>query len=199
MKGHPLAKDKGKQEEDVDPYAGIASTGLRDDFDGLIESVEFTYDSDYNDGNSMIARVEVLDENFDDHDADFQEKFGDHEILKLSTGSGLEPADKGASAAMENGKTMKGFQRNCNFFLFFSSALALDGVLDELKKRGSPPMWDASALVGMRFHFDRFEYTPYNHDPAKQLPSRIQPTKFLGIGAGGGAKKKKKKDKSKSE
>lgn len=196
-----MAKDKAKQEEEVDPYAGVMSTGLRDDFDGLIESIEFTYDSDYNDGKSMIARVEVKDLDFAGRDSDFKEKFGEREILKLSTGSGLVPADKGRTCEREDGKKLKGFQRNCNYQIFVIATVGV--AMEELEKRGRPFPWDAGWAEGMVLHFNREEYEPFNHDPKKQLPSRLLPTKFIGTegtsGAASGGGKKKKKDKAKSE
>lgn len=152
-----------------DPYRG--TTGLKDDFDGTIESVTFTYDSDYNDGKTCIARVEIRDH---------ADPKGDPEVVKLSTGSGWEPAQKGRAAEREDGKDPSGFNRSCGYQIFFEGAFD-SGAEDVIRAAGLP--WEAKTLEGLDFHFNQVEYVDMND----KKRNRLVPATFLSTA---GTKKK---------
>lgn len=156
---------------DHDPWAG--TSGLRDDFDGTITSFKFVYDSEYNNGQTLIARVEI-----DPEDG------GEPEVLKLSTGSGWEDDAKGTKAKREDGADPKGFSKSCNVQRFFTAASETD-FLPEMKK--SVP-WDGTIWPGNRFHFVRKEFPAFNDDPNAKKPEVTCPTEYLG-GADGAKKK----------
>lgn len=146
---------------DHDPYRG--TTGLKDDFDGTIESVLFTYDSEYNDGKTCIARVEIRDH---------ADPKGDPEVVKLSTGSGWEPAQKGQVAERGDGKDPQGFNRSCGYQIFFEGAF--DQAEGTIRKAGLP--WEAKTLTGLDFHFNQVEYLDMND----KKRNRLVPSAFLG-------------------
>lgn len=166
--------------QDVDPYAG--TSGLKDDYDGKIDSVLFTYDSDYNDGKTCIARVEITAED------------GEEVVLKLSTGSGWEPAKKGKEAQREDGKEPGGgFNRSCGWMVFFRAAFECDGAESIIRENGLP--WETSALEGMSFHFNQSEYEDMN----KQKRNRVVPTALVGGKAAKKGKDKPAKDDADSD
>ena len=178
----PASESKGGAA--VDPLRGKVSTGLRDDFDGTINDVAFTYDSEYNNGNSLVARIEIND---DTADPEMVEKFGPTEDLLESLGSGWEDDKKGRAAKREDGKDPDAFQSSCNYMVFINAAMDC-GAEDVLRARlssGAYP-WNAELLEGLQFHFNRSEYTPYNwndktdEEKSKGKPSRLLPTAFLG-------------------
>lgn len=149
-----------------DPWAG--TSGLRDDFDGTITLAKFVYDSEYNDGNTLIARIEIE-----------PDEGGDPEVLKLSTGSGWEADDKGTKAKREDGSDPKGFNKSCNFQRFAAGAMETDfaGTL-----RKSVP-WDASVWEGQNFHFNRKEFPAF--DPTAKPTEVTIPTVHNGAASNG--------------
>ncbi len=165
----------------IDPFRGKHSSGLRDDFDATISETLFTYDSQYNNGASLVAKITLRD---DTADPEVVEKFGEEEVLLLSTGNGMEDDAKGRKAKREDGKPMDAFQDTCNYMVFLNAALDC-GAEDVIRGRGFMP-WEAELLEGLQFHFMRQEYTPWNWDQktdeerAKGKPTRLLPTAFLG-------------------
>lgn len=163
-----------------DPWGGTA--GLIDDVDVTIVSAEFTYDPEYNDGNTLICRIEAA---VDGGDAD------EPEVFKLSTGSGWEDADKGASARREDGKDPKGFNRSCAYQVFLAAALETDAA-PIMQARGLP--WDAGIWTDLRFHVQRQDYWPFTipvaDRNAENANSRLIPDAFLGEAEAKGAAKK---------
>ena len=152
---------------DHDPWAG--TSGLRDDFDGTITSFKFVYDSEYNSGQTLIARVEI---DCDDG--------GEPEVLKLSTGSGWEDDAKGTKAKREDGANPKGFSKSCNVQRFFAGAMETD-FLEAMKK--SVP-WDGTIWAGNRFHFVRQTFEAVSNDPNAKKPEVTIPTEYLGAADG---------------
>jgi len=123
------------------------TTGLRDEFTGKIVSAIFTYDSEYNNGNTLIARVEIVDED------------GEEEVLKLSTGSGWEDADKGKTAKREDGNDPKGFNRSCNYQRFVGAAAQTE-YADVMFSKAPP--WDMSVWEDEPwFRFERREFPAF--------------------------------------
>jgi hypothetical protein len=165
----------------IDPFRGKHSSGLRDDFDATITEQLFTYDSQYNNGASLVAKITLRD---DTAEPEVVEKFGEEEVLLLSTGNGMEDDAKGRKAKREDGKPMDAFQDTCNYMVFLNAALDC-GAEDVIRGRGFMP-WEAELLEGLRFHFMRQEYTPWNwndktdEEKAKGKPTRLLPTAFLG-------------------
>lgn len=151
------------------PYEGTA--GLIDDVDVTISSAEFTYDPEYNDGNSLIARLEATVDGTDDE-----------QIFKLSTGSGWEPDEKGARARREDGTDLEaaleagkkvGFNKQCAYQRFLMSAVGA-GAGDALLERGQP--WEAGIWTGLRFHVERVGYKTVDGEDK----DRLEPTAYLG-------------------
>lgn len=156
------------------------TAGLVDDVDGKIASAEFTYDNEYDDGNTCIMRMELEIEGQDEP-----------EVLKLSTGSGWEPAAKGAEASREDGKDRaKGFNRSTAYMRIVNKAVEA-GAGDVLMKRGEA--FEAKVWDGLSFHWEREDYWPFtipqDERTAENAKSRLVPTAFLG--EDGGADKKK--------
>jgi len=150
---------------DRDPWEG--TSGLRDDFDGTIVSARFTYDSEYNNGNTLIARLEIEPDDG-----------GEPEVLKLSTGSGWEDDEKGKKAKREDGKDPSGFNKSCNYYRF--SAAALETDFAEIARKSKP--WEAEVWEGHNFHFNRREFEAFDKDSKK--PEVVVPTVYNGEGKG---------------
>lgn len=150
---------------DRNPWHGIS--GLADDFDATVSSVEFCYDSEYGDGKVAIARIQL------DGDG------GEEETLKLSLGKGWEPGSKGRSAQREDGSDPKPFYKTSAYGRFILKACEA-GAEETLIERGMP--WEAAPLEGLRFHFMREEYTPvqWTDEEGKEKPTRLMPDNFLG-------------------
>lgn len=144
-----------------DPWSG--TSGLRDDFDGTITSFKFVYDSEYNNGNTLIARLEIEPDDG-----------GEPEVLKLSTGSGWEDDAKGTKAKREDGSDPKGFNKSCNLQRFFAAAAETDFL--ETMKSSVP--WDGTIWPNQRFHFERREFDAFDKDSKK--PEVTCPTEYLG-------------------
>ncbi len=158
-----------------DPWAG--TSGLRDDYDGTITSMRFVYDSEYNNGNTLIARVEV--------DVDGEDE---PEILKLSTGSGWEDDKKGTAAKREDGSAPKGFNKSCNLGRFIAGALETEFAPIA---RATVP-WDATVWDGQKFHFNRIAFP--NFDPKKDPTDVTIPQAYLGASNGAAPAAEKKAD-----
>ena len=132
----PTPNERRGTMTDHDPWAG--TSGLRDDFDGTITSFKFVYDSEYNNGQTLIARRDRL------------VRTAASPRCSSSTGSGWEDDDKGTKAKRRDGRNPKGFSKS-------QRAAVLrrrwrPDFLDTMKK--SVP-WDGTIWAGNKFHFVR--------------------------------------------
>lgn len=167
------------------------SSGLRDDFDGTITAFKFGYDTDYMDGKTCIAIIEIDVEGSDDT-----------ERVLLSTGTGWEPADRDGKKAQREKGDNKPFSNQCAYSLFTTAAMdAGAGELLIERVREGTMTWDSALWDGKpRFHFNQQEYKPYGWKEGENLRSRLVPTDYLGLagektGKSEGKKKKDKKSK----
>lgn len=162
------------------------TSGLVDDVDAKITSTEFTYDNEYDDGNSCIMRMELEIEGQDEP-----------EVLKLSLGRGWEPAAKGTEADKEDGKDRtKGFNQSTAYMRVVNGAVSA-GAGDVLMERGEA--FEAKVWDGLSFHWEREDYWPFTIPAAERTAenanSRLVPVAFLGADGGGGGKKSTAKPK----
>ena len=144
------------------------STGLADDFDGVITDSYFTRDSKFPPEAAILKLVVMADD----------QEIGEQTIL-LSCGNGYDILDNGARIVHESqvktGKN-RAFNNNSNAWAFIQSA-AKSGAAKTMQERGT--MWDAGVWTGLKFHFKREQYKPFNSDEPK---NRMVVTSFLGVG-----------------
>lgn len=184
-------------------YEGV--TGLADDFDGTIVGAVFINDPDYLDGKFMTCNIDI--------EGTSDEGESVEETLKLSTGSGWEPAKKGTVAVLEKTgePAAKGFGKNTNYHLFVVSAVRA-GAGEVLEERGES--YEASIWEDLEFHFLRGHWKgeEFIEGVARANPvtgetadiANLMPVKYLGIkgekkkaaskGAGKASAKKAKDD-----
>ena len=150
--------------DEFDPFT--PETGLIDDFDFTITSAFFTTDSAYNDGETLLLKLEGETDN-----AELPET-----ILQYSCGNGWEAADGGKVAVREDGKRRR-FNQQSGVWKLVEAAINC-GAEDALRKRGTP--MEASMWVGLRFHIKRVEQGEGQYKTTRPLP-----VQFLGeVGEG---------------
>jgi hypothetical protein len=154
-------------ENEYDPWA--TSSGLVDDVTVTIADAYFTFDPGYNDGQTLVLKIEG---HTDDGDSPEFDAF-------FPCGNGWETTDKGATASREDGKR-KGFNKNTGYGMFFLSAIEC-GAGDVLKSRGTP--MEAAVWKGLVFHMKRKE-VDYGGEIGKK--DKLVCTEFFPDGAPGG-------------
>jgi hypothetical protein len=151
-----------------DPFA--PSTGLPDDFDAVIKSAWFEFDPEFNNGQTLVLKMELetSDEDFGDH--------GTGELL-LSCGKGWETPDRGATAVRDDGNERKGFHQSTAYFLWIDGAIKCDGAEKVLRtaERGDPRK--AAMWIGTAWHVNR-KQIDYKGDIG--VKDKLVPTRFLG-------------------
>lgn len=157
-------------ENEYDPWA--TTSGLVDDVTVTITDAYFTFDPQYNDGQTLLLKV--AGQTDDEENPEFDQFF--------PCGNGWETTDKGKSASREDGKR-KGFNKNSGYGMFFTRAIDA-GAGEALKSRGTP--MEAEVWKGLTFHFKR-ESIDFGGEIGKK--DRILPDVFLPEGIGGSAAK----------
>lgn len=154
--------------DEFDPWQ--LTSGLPDDFDFTINDSFFEFDPNYNDGQTLVLKLEGV---------------GDGEVgeqtLMFPCGDGWETPDKGQTAQREDGKR-KGFNKSSGYGLLIGAAVEC-GAGDALRVKGSP--MQAGIWRNERFHMKRSEID-YGGEIGKK--ERLLPTTYLGaVGAGAAA------------
>lgn len=148
-------------DEDLfDPFT--AETGLIDDFDFTVESAYFTTDAAYNDGETLLLKLEGSTDNPEAPET----------TLQYSCGAGWEAADGGKRAVREDGKKRR-FNQQSGIWKLVDAAMEA-GATDVLKARGTP--MEASMWDGLRFHIKRVEMGEGQYKTTRPLP-----VAFLGV------------------
>lgn len=150
-----------KDNETFDPWE--LGSGLPDDFDCQFNEVYFEFDPQYNDGQTLVLKIE-----FSSDDDDIDEG-----TMLFSCGDGWETKDKGKTASREDGK-QKPFGKTSGIGLLVTSAVEC-GAGDVLKSRGTP--MDAEIWKGLKFHMKR---RPVNYGGEIGTKERLLPTEFQG-------------------
>lgn len=140
------------------------SSGLPSDFDFNITEAAFVTDSRYNDGNTVLLKLEGTTDHPDAATYD----------MLLSCGTGWEIVGRGEAIQSENGKA-RNFNKNSGMGLFLDRAIKA-GALDTLRKRGVPQT--AATWAGLGFHMDLEEIDRGDYGKKDVL----LPTAFLGEG-----------------
>lgn len=156
-------------DDDFDPFS--PETGLIDDFDATVTSAFFTTDAAYNDGETLLLKLECETDNPETPET----------ILQYSTGNGWEAADNGKKAVREDGKRRR-FNQQSGIWKLVEAAMNA-GAGDALRSRGTP--MEASMWVGLKFHIKRVEMGEGQYKTTRPLP-----VSFLGVvgeGANGSA------------
>lgn len=146
--------------------------GLVTEYQGKITDAYFTYDDSYNDGESLLLKLEIQSDNPELGD-------GGAVIEQYPVGKGWETTDKGKTASREDGKP-RALNRNSGVAVLVTSALEA-GAASELKSRGVPT--DAAIWPGLEFTFARKEFT-FKVDGEERSYGRMLITEFHGQGIG---------------
>lgn len=176
----PDNSDIDSQMDDAyDPFKG--DTGLKENYDGTIVDAWFGTDSNYNDGNTLLAYMKVAADD------------GEEVELRYPCGPDWGSFDGGETAEHPRGES-KGFSTNVAYYQFFAEALNV-GADEELRGRskgvgGGKGPRAAVIWKGLRFHFDLHRETKKFKDRTsgemvEREVVRTLPTAFLGTGEGG--------------
>jgi hypothetical protein len=150
--------------DEFDPFT--PETGLIDDFDATVTSAFFTTDAAYNDGETLLLKLECETDNPEAPET----------ILQYSCGNGWEAADNGKRAVREDGKRRR-FNQQSGVWKLVEAAMNA-GAGDALRTRGTP--MEASMWVGLKFHIKRVEMGEGQYKTTRPLP-----VQFLGeVGEG---------------
>lgn len=153
-----------------DPFA--LSSGLIEDFEGRIEDAYFTFDANYNSGNTLVLKldVEALDP---DARAAFE---GGRTVLMYPCGRDWEPAENGKRAT--HPKSAK-FNKNSGVGMLVAAAMG-SGAEQVLRERaGDAGPTDANIWVGLSFRFVRREFS-FNLGGETVTTNRMLPVEYLG-------------------
>ena len=151
------------------------STGLPDDYDGVITEAYFTRDAKFPPDAAILKLVVQSD------DPDVGEQ-----TLLLSCGVKYDIEDNGGTLVHESHATSgknKAYNNNSNVWQFIQSA-AKSGAASVIQQRGT--MWDAGVWLGLKFHFKREQYKRFNAGENDPMSSRTIVSKFYGVVDGGG-------------
>jgi hypothetical protein len=146
--------------------------GLVTEYQGKITDAYFTYDDSYNDGESLLLKLEIQTDNSELGD-------GGAVIEQYPVGKGWETSDKGKTASREDGKP-RALNKNSGVAVLVTSALEA-GAASELKSRGVPT--DSAIWPGLEFTFARKEFT-FKVDGEERSYGRMLITEYHGQGIG---------------
>lgn len=153
--------------DDLDLFT--PETGLLDDFDFTVDSAWFTTDANYNDGETLLLKLNGPTDSADQPET----------TVQYSCGNGWEAADNGKRAVREDGKRRR-FNQSSGIWKLVEAAMNC-GAEDVLRKRGNP--MEASMWQGLKFHMKRIEQGEGQFKTTRSLP-----VQFLGeVGEGRGA------------
>lgn len=158
---------------EFDPFAG--STGLPDDFDMVVKTAWFEFDPEFNNGQTLLMKMEV-----ETSDPDFGE--GGTGELRFSCGKGWETMDKGETATREDG-TNKLFHQSTAYQMFIKGAISCDGAEKVLRGEGRGDPRIASMWVGTAWHMNA-KTIDYGVIDGQQIgeKQKLVPSSFLGEG-----------------
>lgn len=155
-------------EKEFDPFA--PSTGLPDDFDAVVKSAWFEFDPEFNNGQTLVLKMEL-----ETDDEDFGEQ-GTGELL-LSCGKGWTTNDRGATAVRDDGNLRKGFHQSTAYHLWIDGAIKCDGAEKVLRSVGRGDPRNAAMWIGTGWHVNR-KVVNYGGDIGEK--DKLVPTSFLG-------------------
>lgn len=144
-------------------------TGLKPSFDMTIDSAAYEYDSQYNEGKTLLLVLRGTDTD------------GEEQKIMYSVNPGWVPGNGGQIAVREDGTPGRSFSKASQITQLLTHAfqcMAEAGV--DLRSRASGEAWDAALWPGLTFHFERVVLNP---DSEQYKTERLLPTKFLGEGA----------------
>lgn len=146
------------------------SSGLPDDFNGVVQDAFFGTDADYNDGKTLILKLEVLSDDPEIGEAGVT-------TLMFPCGAGWETKNGGKECAREDGK-QKRFNAGSGVGLLVKHSVEA-GAGDILRQKGNPMA--AAIWIGMNFHWKRKEFSFKNGGETQEY-SRTLPDAYLGAG-----------------
>jgi hypothetical protein len=152
--------------DEFDPFT--PETGLIDDFDFTVDSSWFTTDAAYNDGETLLLKLNGPTDNVENPEV----------TLQYSCGNGWEASDNGKVAVREDGKKRR-FNQGTGIWKLVEAAMNA-GAGDVLRKRGTP--MEASMWSGLKFHMKRIEQGEGQYKATRPLP-----VSFLGVVGEGSA------------
>lgn len=149
-----------EHDQDFDPFT--PETGLIDDFDFTVENAYFATDSNYNDGETLLLKLEGATDNAEAPET----------VLQYSCGNGWEASDGGKVAVREDGRRRR-FNQQTGIWKLVEAAMNC-GAADAMRTKGTP--MEASMWVGLRFHIRRVEQGEGQYKTTRPLP-----VEFLGV------------------
>lgn len=150
--------------DEFDPFT--PETGLIDDFDFTVDSSWFTTDASYNDGETLLLKLNGPTDNPENPEV----------TVQYSCGNGWEASDGGKKAVREDGKKRR-FNQSSGIWKLVEAAMN-SGAGDVLRGRGTP--MEASMWSGLKFHMKRVEQGEGQYKTTRPLP-----VSFLGeVGEG---------------
>jgi hypothetical protein len=160
------------------------STGLPDDFDGMIEDAYFMYDPEYNNGQTLLLKLEVKAD-----DAEVAEML--QRPLQYPLGNGFTPIEGGAAVEREDG-SKKGYHVNSGIATLLKAMLDCKGAQPVIQGPGRNNPFRAELFIGTNWHWESktFHYGGEIGDKDRLLPTSFLGVKGQGAGAATGAVKK---------
>jgi hypothetical protein len=149
-------------EKVYDPYD--FETGLKEEFVMTVDQARFSYDSAYNEGQTVVMILEGTDDD------------GDEQRLLHPVGPGWEAVDAGKRLAREDGADSRRLNQRSGVAVLVKAAIDCGAPL---RKRGTP--MEASIWPGLRFRWRR---TKLNEGTSFET-TRPLPVEFLGTSANG--------------
>lgn len=125
------------------------TSGLRDDFDGVVVNSYFGTDSRYGGGEILVLKWEI--QGLDEEGVAFED------TSLITIGKGWEKSDPEGYAVKRINGGDKGFHQSGHLGMILKRCLADFGMLSLLSSRGSER--DAAIWTGLAFHFKREKQT----------------------------------------
>lgn len=133
-----------------DPFE--LTTGLVDDFDGVVVDSLYTYDASYNNGDTAVLKLTVQA----DEPGTFPED--NTTTILYPCGEGFEPAE-GGMIALKDGNPKK-FNKQSGVGLLLDSAFSIPELAEVIKARNTDPMnVRADIWTGLHLSFTNKEFS----------------------------------------
>lgn len=142
-------------------------SGLLDNFDFTITSALFTYDQRYNEGKTVVLKLEGKTDNPDQPEA----------MLMYPVGKGWVSSDAGKTIHHESGREGRNLVKSTLYATLVSRMVDL-GLGDMLEERGDP--FTAAVWLGLHLHM---KIQTITFGKGLKDAERPLPTKFIGIDA----------------
>lgn len=155
---------------DTEQGTWTTTTGLLDEWTGVVSDAHFKTDAQYQNGEVLILQLDFATE--DSEDGTWSETF--------PCGKGWSTKDGGKNAKHESGAA-RGFNKATAMGKLIDRCVGELGMMDVLGGRG--PATKAEVWVGLNFHFKR-ETEEYEIRGEKRTSNRALPIEFLGEGEG---------------